>query len=666
MTTGDTSRSAAFWQTAAREGFVNSEIAAERGSRAGATPPGAEAVAEGVLTATEVEIVEHLLDPTGLVPGYELLSHLGHGGMGAVYRARQMAFDRIVALKTVLVGPRADSRSLARFEQEAKSLGRLVHPHLVTAYDFSRHGGRLSLAMEYIAGVDAERWGREHHPAPERVVWGIVRQAASGLAYAASAGVIHRDIKPANLLLTNPPPGFPLEPGVPLVKIADFGLALLESAGDERTRLTMDNMAVGSPHFMAPEQLGGGRVDHRADIYGLGATAYCLLTGQRPFDGLSLIQILTHKLHEDPAPVGSLRDGLSPLTTRLLADLMQRDPAARIGDYAEFLARIDEVLRGMDAGGTVVSAGPTGESTLVGVGTHAVPLGATREFDTTPTNAPTWKPPPAISPPATPAPNGQGAWGRRRRWLVWTGAGLTLLAAVVASGTALNPWWTGFSGPARPGPRVWIATGWSRACYDGMSLRGWKTIDGRWIPGRDDGEGGKLLAGTDGTISFPLVNGEGSQRKPLAGYQVLALIATHEARAAELQFGLRATPNLDTAERGVVSLSAGRVVLGTRQGGRGEMERVIAERALPGDSDQFHEVRVERQPTDWYVLIDDTLLGTIPVGTERERPEFRLAATGTLERTDLATPSAEKPEGEAWFGDIVLDEIGPARPDVAR
>ncbi len=156
--------------------------------------------------------------------------------------------------------------------------------------------------MEYIAGVDADRWIREHAPAPERVVWGIVRQAASGLAYAASAGVIHRDIKPANLLLTNPPPGFPLEPGVPLVKIADFGLALLESAGDERTRLTMDNMAVGSPHFMAPEQLGGGRVDHRADIYGLGATAYCLLTGQRPFDGLSLIQILSHKLHEDPAP----------------------------------------------------------------------------------------------------------------------------------------------------------------------------------------------------------------------------------------------------------------------------------------------------------------------------------------------------------------------------
>lgn len=628
---GDASRSADFWRVAAREGFVGDEIAAERSTRVGSTAPAVEGVADGLLTTIEAEIVEHLLDPTGLVPGYELLSHLGHGGMGVVYRARQLAFDRVVALKTVLVGPRADANALARFEQEAKSLGRLVHPHLVTAYDFTRHGGRLSLAMEYIAGVDADRWGREHAPAPERVVWGIIRQAASGLAYAASAGVIHRDIKPANLLLMNPPPGFPLEPGWPLVKIADFGLALLEAGGEERTRLTMDNMAVGTPHFMAPEQLGGGRVDQRADIYGLGATAYCLLTGQRPFEGLSLIQILAQKLSEDPVGPNVLRPNLSPLTQALLADLLRRDPSTRIGDYTELLSRIDIVLRDIGTERAV------GGSTFVNMGTRTSGSEPTRLFEATPA-AQVPKPVVGVVVPRT-----------GRRWLVWSG--LILLTMVLAiAGSVFGPRiWNGRG--VSPGPRTWLVTGWSRECYDGQSLRGWKTIDGRWIPGRNDGEGGKLLAGADGTISFSVFKGEGTERKPLLGYQVLALVAPHEARTAEVQFGIPASESPETAERNVVILSAGRVVLGTRRSGRGEPERIVAERALPDDSDQFHEVRIERQPTDWYVLIDDTLLGTIPVRGERERPEFRLAATGSI----------EKPTGEAWFGDIVLDEIGPVK-----
>jgi eukaryotic-like serine/threonine-protein kinase len=631
MTEPDSSRTAEFWRIAAREGFVGDEIAAERSTRVGATNPAMESVADGLLTAIEAEIIEHLLNPTGLVPGYELLSHLGHGGMGAVYRARQLAFDRVVALKTVLVGPRADSTALARFEQEAKSLGRLVHPHLVTAYDFTRHGGRLSLAMEYIAGVDADRWGREHAPAPERVVWGIIRQAASGLAYAASAGVIHRDIKPANLLLSNPPPGFPLEPGWPLVKIADFGLALLEAGSDERTRLTMDNMAVGTPNFMAPEQLGGGRVDHRADIYGLGATAYCLLTGQRPFEGLNLIQILTQKLHEDPVPPNVLRPDLSPLTQSLLADLLQRDPALRIGDYAELLSRLDLALRDI---GTERSVG---ESTFVNVGGRSNTSDPTRLFLATPAA----QVPKPVKAPELP----RKARGRR----FWVGVVCLVVVAQLAGGT-LGLWFLG-GGPPPPGLRTWLVTGWSRECYDGVSLRGWKTIDGRWIPGRDDGEGGMLLAGADGTISYPVFKGEGNERKPLLGYQVLALVAPHEARSAELQFGIDASETPETAERNVVVLSPGRVVLGTRRGGRGEPERIVAERALPTDGDQFHEVRIERQPTDWYVLIDDTLLGTVPVRSERERPEFRLAATGSI----------EKPTGEAWFGDIVLDEIGAAK-----
>ncbi len=135
--------------------------------------------------------------------------------MGAVYRARQLAFNRTVALKTVLVGSDANPASLQRFEQEAQTIGRLVHPHLVTAYDFTRVGGRFALAMEFLDGRDAERW-RQGRLVTERMVWSLIRQAAAGLAHAAAAGVIHRDVKPSNLLLVPPPLGFSLPPGVPL------------------------------------------------------------------------------------------------------------------------------------------------------------------------------------------------------------------------------------------------------------------------------------------------------------------------------------------------------------------------------------------------------------------------------------------------------------------
>ncbi len=592
--------SEAFLSIAVREGFVTQEAATLFTNTSNGSP-----IAAGVLTAAQADIVETLLRPTEVIPGYELVSHLGHGGMGVVYRARQLAFDRIVALKTVLLGANASPSALARFEQEAKTIGRLVHPHLVTAYDFGRHQGRLFLAMEFVEGENGDEWLARHVGVSEATAWGVIRQAAAGLAYAASANVIHRDIKPANLLLTKPPPGYPLATGLPLVKVADFGLALLAEDTDSRTRLTNDNTTVGSPQYMAPEQLSGSRVDHRADIYALGATAYHLLTDRAPFEGLGLMQIFAQKLNNDPPPATDFRDHLSPGSVNLLRDLMYRDPEQRLGDYEIVLQRIDALLGEM-----------TGK-------TPSMMTAVTAEI---PRPAPT-----EIIPETTLKPSRS-----RRRWI-----GASLIA-IVAAAVMFGLWQAWQPSTTKPGPRDWKPTEWAIPCYDGKSLQGWRIISGTWIPNQDDGEGGRLLTGSKGAIGFPLLRTVGTSRQPLVGYQVLAVVNVHTADVAEIQFGFAAEKDAVTVPRYVLQLKKERAQLGTRSADDGALDIVLAEAPVASTETGFHELRVERQSRDWFIAVDDRLVGSIPVPNTPQRPEFVLAAEGP---------------GVAWFSDIILEEL---------
>lgn len=595
----------AFLSIAVREGFIPVD-AATQFAQAGS----GMLTTAGMMTAAQRDIVDSLMNPKDIVPGYELLSHLGHGGMGVVYRARQLAFDRVVALKTVLLGAGASQAALARFEQEARSLGRLTHPHLVTAYDFGRHQGRLYLAMEFVDGENTSEWLARHENVPEATVWGIIRQAAAGLAYAASAGVIHRDIKPANLLMTRPPAGFPLPKNLPLVKVADFGLALLAEEIDERTRLTSDGTTVGSPQYMAPEQLAGSRVDHRADIYGLGATAYQLLTDRAPFQGLAVMQVFAQKLNNDPPPASDFRTDLSPASRRLLRDMMHRDPEQRLADYDTVLQRIDTVLAELD-GQT-----PAGMSNVTAV------------IDK-----------PAASPlvdhvvPATPS--------RRFYGVIATVVGLLVLLFAASFAPWFNP------AIPTPGPRTWQPTEWAVSCYNGKTLQGWRTIKGNWIPGQDDGEGGRLMTGSNGVIGYPLFRLDGKIRRSLTGYQVLSVANVHTADAAELQFGVANTTEMSTASRFVLRLIKGRAQLGTRASHHGPLTTIIAERELDNDAERDHELRLERQERDWYVSVDGSLLGSVPVPNVPVLPEFQLAAEGS---------------GIARFGDIILEELAPAVP----
>ena len=232
------------------------------------------AVESGMLDPLEAEIVDAFISPKDLAPGYELLDVLGFGALGVVYRARQPHLQRDVAIKAIMQSRLSQQNVVARFQQEAAAIGRLQHPNIVSAYDSGSHHNRLYLVMELVQGCDL-REQLEKGPLDVKTAMSVVRQTASGLAHAQSQQIIHRDIKPGNLILTDAPAGFDLPEGVPLVKIADFGLAKLNPPSElenQDTQLTLTGAALGTPMYCAPEQLTGDHVDHRADIYALGAT----------------------------------------------------------------------------------------------------------------------------------------------------------------------------------------------------------------------------------------------------------------------------------------------------------------------------------------------------------------------------------------------------------
>jgi serine/threonine protein kinase len=208
---------------------------------------------------------------------YRLLEPLGAGGMGTVYRALHTHLGKVVALKLLRSSWRDVPEAVGRFRREMRAAGRLRHPNLVEAYDAGAEGVPY-LAMELVAGLDVARL-LQGHPGGRLAVADaceVVRQAAAGLQHAFENGLVHRDLKPSNLLLT--PDG--------TVKVLDLGLALPRSATPGQADLTGAGQFLGTPDYMAPEQLlDPHTVDVRADLYSLGATLYHLLAGRPPFDG---------------------------------------------------------------------------------------------------------------------------------------------------------------------------------------------------------------------------------------------------------------------------------------------------------------------------------------------------------------------------------------------
>ncbi|MGA2096332.1 MAG: protein kinase [Candidatus Acidiferrum sp.] len=234
---------------------------------------------------------------------YEIISELGRGAMGAVYKARDPLIDRLVALKTITSGQSTQSNLLERFYQEARSAGALQHPNIVTIYELGHEKTTPFIAMEYLEGESLDRIIEQRPVLPLSVKLGYIVRVCDALAYAHSHNVVHRDVKPANIMVT--------KEGV--VKVVDFGIARLTDMS-----MTQPNMMIGSRAYMSPQLYKGERADARSDIWALGVALYELLAYRRPFTGDSEAELMFHIIYEKPEDILPL----SPECTEELAAIV--------------------------------------------------------------------------------------------------------------------------------------------------------------------------------------------------------------------------------------------------------------------------------------------------------------------------------------------------------
>ncbi len=267
-------------------------------------------------------------------PDYEITGEIGRGGMGVVYLARNRQLDRLEVLKVVSPELLQKPGAFERFSREIRSAARLNHPNIVTAYSSPRIGDNLVFAMEYVDGKDLADLVKSHGPLPIQNACYYAYQVAVGLQHAHEKGMVHRDIKPNNLIVTR-------HGKRQLVKILDFGLA---KASSEKVDdgLTLDGQMLGTPLYVAPEQtLDAKKADIRADIYSLGCTLYCLLTGKPPFSQGNLYEILKSHQSVEAPPVESLRSEVPFELSAAVAKMLAKDPAQRYqipAEVAEALA----------------------------------------------------------------------------------------------------------------------------------------------------------------------------------------------------------------------------------------------------------------------------------------------------------------------------------------
>jgi eukaryotic-like serine/threonine-protein kinase len=273
------------------------------------------------------------LAPGSRLGPYEIVSPLGAGGMGEVYRARDTRLERDVAIKILPQNQSFDPNRKRRFLQEARAVSALNHPSIVMVFDLANDGGTDYLVMEYVAGKSLEKtMAAGRLPLPEAI--DIVAQVCDALAAAHAAGIVHRDIKPANVMVTDEL----------RAKVLDFGLAKLteSSSSDEEepvteTALTQAEAIIGTVAYMSPEQAAGKSLDYRTDIFSLGVTLFEMIAGQNPFRGKSSVETM-HAILQDPIP--ALEQ--PPELAEILAKALAKDPKERYqhaGDFALDLRR---------------------------------------------------------------------------------------------------------------------------------------------------------------------------------------------------------------------------------------------------------------------------------------------------------------------------------------
>ena len=256
---------------------------------------------------------------------YEIVSPLGAGGMGEVYRATDSKLGRDVALKVLPAEMAGDHERLARFQREARALAQLDHPNIVTIYSVEESEGVHFLTMQLVEGLPLDRLiGQSGLPVEEIVE--IAEALADALAAAHEKGIVHRDLKPANVMVTNEGRVKVLDFGLAKdIRSAEIGDATLTSAGQ-----TQAGVVMGTPAYMSPEQTSGRPLDHRTDIFSLGVLLYEISTGKRPFEGTSSAELISAILRDTPPPVSDIRSDLPSDLARIVRRCLEKDPRHRI------------------------------------------------------------------------------------------------------------------------------------------------------------------------------------------------------------------------------------------------------------------------------------------------------------------------------------------------
>jgi serine/threonine-protein kinase len=273
---------------------------------------------------------------------YRIVSELGRGGMGVVYKAHEESLNRYVAIKELGSHLVEDPSYVERFVREAQSAAKLSHPNIVQIYAISEHQGRHFFVMEYVSGTSVQQILKSEGAMDTVRATQIVLQAASGLEEAHSQGIIHRDIKPANLMIDDRG----------LVKITDFGLAIALGGA---ARLTATGMMMGTPGYLSPEQCRDEGVDNRTDIYSLGVTYYEMLTGKMPFTASSPLALIRQIMEVEPPDVRELNPDVDAGTRELLLRMMDKNRDKRFADCTELIDQLQQDLSSRGA----TPAGPS-------------------------------------------------------------------------------------------------------------------------------------------------------------------------------------------------------------------------------------------------------------------------------------------------------------------
>lgn len=278
------------------------------------------------------------LGPGTILDGkYEILKLLGAGGMGTVFSARHLTLRETVAIK-VLQGDHVDDDDIKRFLREGRTAVTIKSEHAVRIFDLGQlPNGLPYLVMEHLDGEDLGRVLLARGPLPVDLVVACILQVCAVLEEAHGKGIVHRDIKPQNIFLLRG------EPAAPKVKVLDFGLAKVISAALAEASLagTIDGALLGSPHFMSPEQIRSARtVDHRTDVWALGATMYKLLTGQPPFVAPTVQRVLVDIIAAEPRPLREVRSDVSASLESVVMQCLTKSVGARLPSAAAVAAAL--------------------------------------------------------------------------------------------------------------------------------------------------------------------------------------------------------------------------------------------------------------------------------------------------------------------------------------